>query len=78
MERRRGALAATQKGAVLMALQSWDEHDENHTALLRLLNREQGLTPWPEMHRWRRRFFCLLGLAVVLVAYLFVLLAGKG
>jgi hypothetical protein len=55
-------------------LQSWDEQHENHTALMRLLKSEGGLTTWPEMHRWRRRFFCLLGLALLLVGYLFVLL----
>lgn len=53
--------------------QSWDEHRENHDALIQRLDREQGLTPWVEMRRWRRRFFFLLGLSAVLALLLLVL-----
>jgi len=57
---------------------AWGDGDgENHDALLRRLNREQGLTPWVETCRWSRRFWWLLELAGLLVGYLFVLLGGK-
>ena len=40
-----------------MALQSWDEHEQNFDRLL-------------AMHRWRRRFWFLLVMACLSVAYL--------
>ena len=58
-------------------MQSWDEHRENHDALLREMNRDRAFTPWLEMCRWRRRFWWLLVLGSLLVGYLFALLVSK-
>lgn len=52
-------------------LQSLDEHRENHNSLMRLLDREREPTPWVEARRWRRRFWWLLALIVVLFLWLF-------
>jgi uncharacterized membrane protein (DUF485 family) len=56
-----------------MALQSWDEHRENHGALMRLLDRKREPAPYVEMRRWRRRFWWLLAMILILFLWLFLL-----
>jgi hypothetical protein len=55
-------------------LQSWDEHRENHYALMRKLDRDSAMTPYVEMRRWRRRFYWLLVLSALAIGYLLVAL----
>jgi len=47
-------------------LQTWEEHSANHQALLRELDRESGLTPTSEAHRWRRWFWGSFAVNLVL------------
>lgn len=58
-------------------LQSWDEHRENHDALMRLLDREREPTPYVQMRRWRRRFWWLLAATGVLLFWLFLAVAKR-
>jgi hypothetical protein len=57
-----------------MSLQSWDEHRENHDALMRKLERDGAMISYFEMQRWRRRFWWLLVLSALAIAYLLVAL----
>jgi hypothetical protein len=60
-----------------VALQSWDEHRENHDELMRLLDREREASPFLQMRRWRRRFWCLLALAGMLALWFVLTLANR-
>jgi hypothetical protein len=56
---------------------AWEDGDgENHDALMQVLYREGG-SPYVEMRRWRRRFWWLLALSVLLDGWLFLLLWAK-
>lgn len=50
-------------------MQSWEEQSENREAFLRELRRrwDAGWVPYPEIRRWKRRFWGSLLLNVLLL-----------
>jgi hypothetical protein len=56
-------------------MQSWDEHRENHDALMRLLDRErEPPAPYVDGRRWRCLFWYLAVIATLEAGFVFLLL----
>jgi hypothetical protein len=51
----------------------FEEHAPDHAAVLRHLE-DEGLSPWVEMNRWRRRFWMLVAVDVAAAALIWLAL----